>query len=34
MKTTLNKFIDLLMLDSAPPPGLEGGVVGVREGGK
>jgi hypothetical protein len=34
MRTTLNKFIESLMLGSAPPPALLGGVVGVTWGGR
>jgi hypothetical protein len=33
LKTTLNKYIELLMLGSAPPA-LLGGVMGVRLGGR
>lgn len=33
MRTTLSKFIELLILGSAPPKGEGGGVVGVSLGG-
>jgi len=32
LKTTLSKFIELLILGSAPPPLCLGGVVGVKMG--
>ena len=34
MRTTLSKFIELLMLGSASPPALLGGLMDVSLGGR